>query len=224
MNTLPPIQALVRYYGENAVVLDHDPSGSQVLLRFDTDGLDGPREEWIDDPECAHVQERGQLEHFALVTPAGANAPCSPHGCVISRDGTVYTLLGRGLHGVVMAMLHPEIANKHGYRQPEMNPVTMHYTGFQMEAGGEVPLVRITFGFMTAVGVSKSHAPATLEQIEATRKVLLGAGLKPGTKISCSIRDLSVSQALDWLREDHTPEVYDPATYVMQAPDLDCLA
>lgn len=209
----------VRYYGENAVVLEVDDTSGHALLRFDTNGMDGPREEWVDDPECAHVLEYGNLEQFALVSGPGEKIPYSPFGYLIAPDATVYSLLGRGLHGVIMAILYPEVAEKHGYRQPDSSPVTMHYTGFQIEAGGAIPLARVTFGFVTAVGVGKGYAPCTPDQIEAVRKALVGAGVKPGDKICCTLKDLKLSELISWLGEDHTPEHYDPETYRLVAPE-----
>lgn len=216
---LLPLNAPVRYYGESAVVLEVDESSGHALLRFDTNGIDGPREEWIDDPGCAHICTYASLDQFAIVTPPGQTIPYSPFGYLIAADATVYTLLGRGLHGVIMAILYPEIASKHGYRQPDTSPVTMHYTGFQIEAGDQIPLVRVTFGFVTAVGIGKGYVPATPLQIDATRKVLLAAGVKPGDDIACSLKDLKLAGLLDWLTEDHTPEFYDPETYTLIAPD-----
>lgn len=212
-----PLNAPVRYYGENAEVLEVDESSGLVRLRFDTNGLAGPREEWIDDPDCAHVCVYASLEQFAIVTPPGQKIPYSPFGYLVATDATVYTLRGRGLHGVIMAILYPEIAAKSGYRQPDTSPEAMHYTGFQIDFGHEIPLIRVSFGYLTAVGVDKGHAPAVPLQIDAARRALLAAGVKPGDKIACSATDLKMVELLDWLAEDHAPKAFSKDNHLLVA-------
>lgn len=65
----------VRYYGENAVVLEVDEASNRALLRFATNGSDGSRDEWVDDPECAHLMQYGILEQFARVCAPGETIP-----------------------------------------------------------------------------------------------------------------------------------------------------
>jgi len=221
---LPPIGTPIRYYGNQGVVAKHDEAGRRVLLKMDVD-MDGNRiEEWADESDIPtiHLLTYGSIEDYAMISPPGAPVRYSPFGYVIGPDATVYSLIGRAFHGVVLALLFPEVADQMGYRPPDREPDTSHYTRFQVDAT-DLPAVRISFGFVRAIGVSKGYKPATTEQIESTRMALLCSGVKPRDHISFSYADMSMQDGLEWLAQDHTPDYYDPETTVLIPPDDDGL-
>ncbi|WP_455233422.1 hypothetical protein [Geopseudomonas aromaticivorans] len=220
MIQLPSIGTPIRYYSKQGVVAEHDEAGRRVFLKMDVDA-DGNRvDEWAEESDipAIHQLTYGTIDDYAMITAPGEPIRYSPFGYVIGPDATVYSLIQRAYHGVVLALLFPEVAERMGYRMPDREPDTSHYTRFQIDAT-DLPAVRITFGFIRAVGVSKGYAPATAEQIESTRLALLCNGVRPQDKISCSFTDMKLRDSLDWLAQDHTPEFFDPETTVLVAPE-----
>lgn len=126
----------------------------------------------------------------------------SPYGYVIMEDGTIHALTCQWVHGMVCALLFPDLAKESGYRQPDKQSSVYHYQRFELDYHRELPVIRIAFGMMTPVAVSKSKKAATPAQIDAARRCLLVSGRKLNDTVSAEFRDMTVSALLKELAKD----------------------
>ncbi len=103
------------------------------------------------------------------------SVPYTPFGCCITPDGTVYALTHYATHGVVAAVLYPEVAAEFEVPQPIVDEHVdelpkMAYQHFELECAPLLPLLRVSAGRMGSPHVSWSEdIGLTEEQIEAFR-------------------------------------------------------
>lgn len=191
------------YYFGDQVTITGAPEAGKVELLIDRSRYDdewAARTEVVEEDEV-EVVEYAELSDFCVV----GNAPVySAFGYLISSDGTTYSLTEKWRHGTVLAMLHPELARKQGYRQPDKESSEFLYQRFELDNYRQLDVVRIAFGMMTAVAVSKGHRPATPVQVQATAACLKAAGIGMQDEVSLDYGDMTVRKALQKLEEDHT--------------------
>lgn len=111
------------------------------------------------------------IKDLAAVTPPGGEPSYSPYGCVVAEDGTTYVLRHYALHGAVIAMLYPELAEKHGVPQPHF-PLDgfpkLAYQGFGLNVQRDLRIIQVTGGMMGTPCVRWELKP-TETQIESLR-------------------------------------------------------
>jgi hypothetical protein len=85
---------------------------------------------WTDDPEDPE-SPLFSLEDVAQICPPGHRIEVSPYGALVAEDGTLYVVLRAMYHGVVSALLYPELAAQFGYECPHRNCSVFKYQRFQ---------------------------------------------------------------------------------------------
>lgn len=160
-----------------------------------------PRQGRIEEDEGRYMDlaEYTTLDRLAV---SGTDPVHSPYGYVIMEDGTIHTLIQQWVHGMVCAMLFPDLAKESGYRQPDKESSVYHYQRFELDYHNQLPVIRIAFGMLTPVAVSKSKKAATPAQIDAARRCLLAAGRKMNDTVSAEFRDMTVANLLKELAKD----------------------
>lgn len=135
----------------------------------------------------------------------------SPHGHVITQDGTTYSLRYQWYHGVVLALLFPDKAKemtKVDAQDPESyfnkvfwpvprNPNVFHFQSFELDNHWEFPVIRTCFGRMmgpSSVNVGKEAA--TRPQLEALRKVFKLHGYRGRDTVNTDWGEISVQEAM----------------------------
>lgn len=192
------------YYLGDQVTVIGTPGPEKLEILIDRNRYD---DEWkactltVDEADV-EIVEYAELTDFCV---AGTTPIYSAFGYLISADGTTYSLTEKWRHGTVLAMLHPELAREQGYRQPDKESSEFLYQRFELDNYRQLDAVRIAFGMMTAVAVSKGYRPATAAQIQATAACLKAAGIGMQDEVSLDYGDMTVRKALQKLEEDHTP-------------------
>lgn len=130
-----------------------------------------------------------EIKDLAAVTPPGGQPPFTPYGCVIAEDGTTYSLRHYALHGAVIAMLYPDLAEEYGVPLPEF-PLDgipkLAYQGFGLKVDDSLQIIQVTGAMMGKPCVRWEKKPSAV-QIESFR-------------IFCLANDMSMH---DKLRSDH---------------------
>lgn len=153
----------------------------------------------LDDEASARVHT---IEDLAIITPPGTGQPpaLGPYGCVITADGTTYTLTEQHTHGMLLALIFPDQAAAAGYAPPDTDSSVHHYQYFELDNKRTLPAVRIaTGGLLNNVNVSKSDAPATDAQIQAASAYLMRYGVKLNDKIHLDCGEVTLRKALKFL-------------------------
>lgn len=145
--------------------------------------------------KCARIDEAAHVSVEPLY---------SPYGYVIGPDGMIYTLLRKWLHGVILAILYPKVAKKAGFKRP-VSPIddndVFAYQRFELDNHYEFPVIRVTFGVITPINVSKGRGPASAEQLTALAKVFKIQGLNGRSTISTDLRQMTVLQCYELLKK-----------------------
>lgn len=130
--------------------------------------------------------------------------PFSPFGYVIDTDGAVYALTEKWTHGIIAALLYPEVAQQHGFWPVlwdyDQLPVFM-YQQFVLEHADQLPLVRLAtsqLGFGTSVtGTSNVN----LKQVDALVVTLAKMGHRAQDTLTGSDEDPTVAELVEDLRQ-----------------------
>jgi len=144
------------------------------------------------------------INDVAIVCAAGT-PPYTPYGYLIGEDGKIYGLTNRWFHGVVLAVLYPQLALEKGYAPPagphdEVD--VFKYQRFELDHSDEVPMIRVAIGSLTeSISVSKGDAPATDEQIDALQRVFRVLGRKAGDTLTGEDDDMTVAEFIESLRQ-----------------------
>lgn len=145
------------------------------------DGVRGPVPDGYTRPGVNPSQAKLTLEEASMI-----GAHYSPYGYVIDKGGETYSLVKYATHGVIAAVLRPELAKEKGFCAP-VSPLSDNdvflYQAFELDNYQEMGLIRISTGGMRAFAVSKGEGSATPQQIEAFRKVVKEHGLHPREKV-----------------------------------------
>ena len=162
-----------------------------------------------------------QLQDVALTTNAGEPVKYSPYGFIIDAQACVHTLLYRWRHGVITALLYPQLAEEKGFGVPvgaarEID--VFHYQNFEHEVANDLPIIRIaTSAMLGGIYLSKGQLPASDAQIESVRLALAASGLTGSDTLTGEEGDLTVAQVLQELRQERL-DALELANEPIQAP------
>lgn len=134
------------------------------------------------------------------VSIKGSDPKFSPHGYVVMEDGTIYTLTQRWAHGVLLAMLFPDVAKKCDYDPPDEDFNVFHYQRFELDNHDDFPVIRVAFSMTVDFYISKGTGPATKEQIAAMVKIFKVIGSKMTARIMSDAGEMSAKDFMDALR------------------------
>lgn len=153
----------------------------------------------VEEARFCDLAEFTSMDRYCI---SGTDPAGSPYGYIITEDGTIHSLIKQWCHGMICAMLFPELAAAQGYRQPDKLSSVYHYQRFELDNQGELPLVRIAYGMMTPINVSKGRKAATPIQMDATRRCLLEGGATLQSTIACNLRDMTMRELLKRLSKE----------------------
>ena len=161
------------------------------------------------------------IDRVTMSFPVGAVPVFSPHGYVVTKNGTTYALLYQWYHGVVIAMLHPELlpttlvdydseyvedtlVRKLGTGRYLTMPEdrddinVFDFQKFEGEVHSKLGLIRICPSrMMGPPSVDLPEEACTPEQQEALRLIMTKAlGYKSSQEIAMNHRDTSLKKCL----------------------------
>jgi hypothetical protein len=144
------------------------------------------------------------LEDVAL-TSNTPNVAYSPYGYIIGDDGRAYALTERWFHGVVLAVLYPEVAKEAGFAPPvrEDGDVDVFlYQRFELDHGHKLPVLRVSHSLQTGTTMVSAGNPACTEpQLAALVGALRALGLRANDTLTGEEDDMTVTQWVDYLRQ-----------------------
>lgn len=201
------------------------------------DELKGPSES-VDETLARMAREANQekkmavtIEQVTEITKPPIKPMYSPHGYVIAADGTTYTLLHRWYHGVVLALLFPDMLKEFrvdmqdddnldpipGTGRPLVMPEdreeinVFDFQKFEFAYHGKMPVIRICPDRRTGNPSVDLPEKCTPEQREALRLVMIeSCGYSLTTKVSTDHRDMTLRDCMKfaetggdvWMAED----------------------
>lgn len=125
----------------------------------------------------------------------------TPYGYVITEDGMIHSLTKQSCHGVVLALLFPELAEANGYDAPDKDACVFHYQRFELDHSRETTVIRISFSLMGGeMNVSKGKPNATPEQVDAIIKIAKECGLGMNDKVQSDLRETTLRSLINDLR------------------------
>lgn len=129
-------------------------------------------------------EEESLLTLEDVCSAIGIEPVFSPYGYVIAPDGTVYSLCREWHHGVVLALLRPDLLEQAGYDAPRRHCNVYKYQRFLFFAQHvQVPYVIISFGYAVQYAVSASEESITSAQLSALAACLLLSGATGDTPV-----------------------------------------
>lgn len=130
--------------------------------------------------------------------------PFSPFGYVIDVNGDVYALTEKWTHGIIAALLYPDVAKQHGFWpvQGDFDDLPVfRYQEFLGEHSEQLPLIRVAtsqLGFGTTVsGTSR----VTRNQVDALVATLAKMGHRAQDTLTGSEDDPTVAELIEELRQ-----------------------
>jgi hypothetical protein len=157
------------------------------------------------------VEEKITIERMTAVVEPGTDPTPSQYGYVIDKDGRIYSMVYRFTHGVILALLHPDVAEKQGVEAP-VGPIdeldVRAYQNFEHDVSRDLPNIRIAHSFLSGgVYISKGKFPATNVQIDSVRRALLASGYSLRDTLTGEEGDQTIGQFLNVLREERAREM-----------------
>jgi hypothetical protein len=144
------------------------------------------------------------LEDVALVG-SSKTPSCTPYGYIIDADGRTLALRQRFYHGVLLAILYPELAAKAGYSAPAedpANPVNVfHYQRFELDHSREMPVIRLAMSQLTGEVVVSTGRRPTETQLTALLACLKQMGLRGRDSLTGEEGGVTVTAFIQQLRE-----------------------
>jgi hypothetical protein len=144
------------------------------------------------------------LEDVAMTSDT-PKAVYSPYGYIITDDGRAHALTYRWFHGVVLAILYPEVAKEAGYPPPvrEDGDVDVFlYQRFELDHGYKLPVLRVSHSMQTGTTMVSAGNPACTEpQLAALVGALAALGLRGKDTLTGEEDDMTVTQWVDYLRQ-----------------------
>lgn len=169
------------------------------------------------------------LETAALVcTPSHTDrhwVKYSTYGYMVKDDGTVYALTHYATHGLVLALLYPEVyepwytdalvtppPDRTSGSIPEtlypedMDSVNKYfYQDFEFAKGGSLPCIRISgYRVLGYPSVDRGSSPATEAQLESVRAIFATCGFGQQTRIETNRREMPIKQMWEFLTSDNS--------------------
>ncbi len=150
--------------------------------------------------ECGGPVETIPLLTTDRVSIKDTDPKYSPFGHVIMEDGTTYSLTKQWAHGVLLAILFPEIAKEKGYEPPDEEYNVYKYQKFELDNHDTLPVVRVAFSLTTDFYISKGKAPATKAQVESMVKIFKVLGARMDASIQTDAGEMTARAFLKELR------------------------
>ena len=135
------------------------------------------------------------------VSIKGSIPKYSPHGYIIMEDGEVYTLTQKWAHGVLLAILFPDLAKECGYKPPDREFNVFHYQRFELDNHDKFPVIRVAFSLVVDFYISKGEGAATKEQIASMVKIFKVTATSMTATIITDAGEMSARKFLDALRK-----------------------
>jgi len=150
-----------------------------------------------------YVVETLTLDDAATATTPGEPVASSPFGWVIAEDGTAYALNRQYYHGVVCALLYPELAKAHEVGLPERDDHSvLAYQRFEHDLSDQMKVIRISISSMVGTTyfskASKHHASDA--QIQSVLACCKDLGYSGRQKIETEYGSQTVAQIIERLR------------------------
>lgn len=125
-----------------------------------------------------YVQEmlERSTENLTLDDVAFLSNTKTQNGSLIDVNGNVYSLLTYGTHGVLNALLHPEIAKQYNLALPtgDLSLLSKYpYQEFDITMGYKIPNIRISCGLGLTISHGRGVNWPNDVQIEALRQFLV---------------------------------------------------
>jgi len=144
---------------------------------------------------------REKIERVAII---GAEPAYTPYGYLIAEDALIYSLTQKWVHGVILALLYPNVAAEAGYSQPDVDDLQVfHYQKFELDNHEKFPVIRISLGMMYPFNISKGDAPASVAQRQALVKILKCQDMSMQSMIQTDLHEMSARQYLKQLENEH---------------------
>lgn len=125
----------------------------------------------------------------------------TPYGYVITHDGMIYSLIQKWCHGVVLALIFPELAKQHGYEPPTEDFNVFTYQRFELDHSRETTAIRISIGVTNGqLNISKDeNKKATAKQRHALSLIFKAQGLSVNDKVQSDLNETTVRTLLKQL-------------------------
>ncbi|MDO8414876.1 MAG: hypothetical protein Q7S87_01545 [Agitococcus sp.] len=147
----------------------------------------------------------------------------SHNGYIIDGEARVHALTERWFHGVCLAVLYPDIAQKAGYSPPTMEDGEVDvfkYQEFEHAVSYELPVLRISSSQLTGATMVSAggHAPSDA-QLEALAAVFKVMGLRANDTLTGEDTDITVTQFVESLRQLRKESPESEENYTLVEPD-----
>lgn len=145
------------------------------------------------------------ITDVAMVCTTG-NPTYTPYGYVVGADGTIYALTDRFYHGVIVAVLYPELAAAQQVpapASPREDVDVFAYQRFEHDNSHDLPILRVAVSALTStILVSKGAVPATDEQIDAMQRIFRALGKTARDTLTGEEDDPTVGEYIERLRQE----------------------
>lgn len=159
--------------------------------------------------------EKYDITDVAMVCESGI-PPYGIYGYVVGEDGKIYTLTDRYYHGIVIAVLYPELAASKGVAAPASprdDLDVFEYQRFELDNSRQLPILRVAVSLTTGTTmISKGSIPATEAQIDAMARIFKALGLAARDTLTGDEDDQTVSEFLEELRQERIRAQEDSAS------------
>lgn len=151
-------------------------------------------------------------------------APYSLYGYVITADGTIYGMHERWTHGIILALLYPDLAKANGFETPQRDEGDLdvfRYQQFELDHGYDLPIIRVALSqLLGGTVVSTGSQAPTNAQISALLAALAEQGLTARDTLTGSDDDPTVGELIEDLRQQRirADEEGNAAAPVVNAP------
>ena len=130
------------------------------------------------------------LEEIAII---GKKPKFSPYGYIVTEDGTIYSLTKQWCHGVILAIVFPELAKEKGYAVPDENYDVFKYQRFELDHSRETTVVRVSISAMSGqLNISKGKHKCDPSQCTALAAIIKEQGLSQGSTIQSDFSEITV--------------------------------
>jgi hypothetical protein len=158
---------------------------------------------------CDHAPEDADapeltIEDVAIVCPDGVGPPSHPYGAIVQADGTVYVLIRQMYHGVLSALLYPELAKQFGYELPRRDCGVFKYQRVQFIADSVTSNVVVSSNpySMTSIHYN-DQVPVTKTQAFRTVQFLAGLGFSGEDTVRARWGEVALNDLEEHLLKGH---------------------
>ena len=128
------------------------------------------------------------------------NPTFSPYGYVITEDGTIYSLIEQWCHGVILALIFPELAKENGYTTPDENYDVFKYQQFELDHSRETTAIRVSMSPMSGqLNISKGEQKSSPEQCQALAAIIKEQGLSQSNTLQCDMQEMTIHKFMNKL-------------------------